>query len=305
MKNKNKIIQILFFIITLNIFWYTNATDVNLNIKNFVKLWDHTLKINFDSQIPDDRTYTSDMKIFKDIWIEKVTKDTVTSNKITLSLNDKVKIWSTYNILSVFGIEWSADFIVENGLNIKMLSTVTEKQWITKIVLKDNKTIELYFKTSLVWNEFEFKWLEDLNITEIKGSSWSLIWETSSIIENNKDYILIFMSLADNMWNNYLLSDSIHSFTIWDKTYIEETKNEISKNEAINNFIIQNTSTWKTFEPENNLWNIENWSWSVWNVEKIAIKAKETPDTWPETWILMFLTLIINSIYFLTRKKSL
>jgi hypothetical protein len=300
MKNKNKILQILFFIITLCIFWYTNATDVNLNIKDIVKWWDHTLKINFDSQIPADRTYTGDIKVFKDLWIEKVTKDTVTNNKIILSLNDEVKTWNTYNILSVFGVEWGADFIVENGLNIKMLSTVTEKQWITKIVLKDNKTIELYFKTSLVWNEFEFKWLEDLNITEIKGSSWSLIWKTSSIIENNKDYILFFMSLADNMWTNYLLSESIHSFTIWDKTSIEETKNE-----AINNLVIPNTSTWETLAQKDNLWNTENWTWSVWNVEKIAITAKETPDTGPETWILMFLTLIINSIYFLTRKKSL
>lgn len=303
MKNKNKIIQIVFFIITLCIFWYTNASDINLNIKDIVKWWDHTLKINFDSQIPADRTYTGDIKVFKDLLIDKVTKDTVMSNKIILSLNDEIKVWSTYNILSVFWVEWSADFTVENISNVKMLSETTDAQWITKVVLKDNKTIELYFKAPLVWNEFEFKWLEDLGITETKSSNWSLILKTVSAIENNKDYILIFMSLADNMGNNYLLSESIHNFTIWSETQVEKI-NTIETANITNNIIEPATLTWQVENLNESLLNTENWTWSVWNVENIAVTAEETPDTGPETWILMFLTLIINSIYFLTRKFS-
>ncbi len=303
MKNKNKIIQIVFFIVTLSIFWYTNATDTNLNIKDIVKWWDHTLRINFDSPIPASLTYSGDMKIFKDLSIDKVLKDTDMNNKIILSLNDEIKVWSTYNILSVFWIEWSADFIVENTSNVKMLSETTEAQWITNVVLKDSKTLELYFKAPIVWTEFEFKWLEDLSITETKSSDWSLVLKTASLIENNKDYILIFMSLADNLWNNYLLSESIYNFTIWDETYVEET-DIVEPTNIINEIIKPATLTWQVENLNVDLWNTENWTGSVWNIENIAVTAEETPDTGPETWILMFLTLIINSIYFLTRKFS-
>ncbi|MFA5917604.1 MAG: hypothetical protein WC850_05225 [Candidatus Gracilibacteria bacterium] len=303
MKNKNKIIQIVFFIITLSIFGYTNASDTNLNIKDIVKGGDHTLKINFDSQIPADRTYTGDMKVFKDLGIDKVTKDSLMSNKITLSLNDEIKIGSTYNILSVFGVEGSADFIVENASNVKMLSDATDVQGITKVVLKDSKTLELYFKAPIVGNEFEFKGLEDLGITETKSSDGSLILKTSSVIENNKDYILIFMSLADNLGNNYLLSESIYNFTIGDNTSVEKT-DIVEPSNIINNTIEPDTLTGQVENLNVDLGNTENGTGSVGNIENIAVTAEETPDTGPETWILMLLTLIINSIYFLTRKFS-
>ncbi len=283
MKNKNKVLQILIFILTFSIFLYANAADVNLKIKDVAKQWENTLKVNFDTKLPESWIHTGEMKIFKDLSINKSTKDTIMNNKIIVSLNDEIKIWNTYNIFSVFWVDGSADFIVEDGLTIKMLSELTEPQWITKVTLIDNKTLELYFKNPLIWNEFEFKWLEDLNVKEIKSLSWSIILETSSQIENKKDYILIFMSLADNLWNNYFLSESIHNFTIW--------------NDIVNPVTEPSKLTWQV----ENLWNTENWTW---NIENIAVIAEETPDTGPETWILMLLTLIINSIYFLTRKFS-
>ncbi len=314
MKNKNKIIKTFLVFITLGIFLYTNATDINVVIKEIKKEWPNLLKVDFDSKLIDNWVYTSDAKIFKDLLIEKTTKDTTVNNKIILSLFDEIKIWNTYNIFAVFWVEWNADFTVEEWLNIKILSKETEMQWINKITLKDKKTIELYFKTPLIWNEFEFKWLEDLKVTESKVSSWSLILKTFSTIENSKDYIMIFMSLADNLWNNYLLSESIYNFNTGDNT---STTNTDEQNNVILNELIWNDSTtlennqiWKDLSNldnklTENLWNVKTWSWDHWNIEHIAITAKSTPDTGPETWILMLLTLIINSIYFLTRKFSL
>ena len=39
-------------------------------------------------------------------------------------------------------------------------------------------------------------------------------------------------------------------------------------------------------------------------LEKLALETKETPDTGAETWVLIFGTFIINTFYFLSRRKK-
>jgi hypothetical protein len=155
------------------------------------------------------------------------------------------------------------------------------------------------FKNPLIWNDFEFKLLEDLSVSEISAAAWSLLVKTSSIIEKNTDYIFILISLSDKENNNYSLSESIYDFNIWENNLV--INNEIKEDKTpINNLLLEDTKI-EPVKTEINLWN---GSGSQWNIEKIAITANETPNSWPETWILIFLTLIINSIYFLTRKFS-
>lgn len=304
MKNKNIIIKIIFTLVSLGLFLYANAFDVNVSINEIKKEWDNTLNVNFDAPMPD--TWLSwEVKVFKDLLITNVSKDNLANNKVTVSLEKDLVIWSTYNIFSVFGVDWSADFIVENTLNTRIISQIPDGQWITRIILKDRKNLEVEFRNPLVWNEFEFKLLEDLSVTEISALAWNLILKTSSLLENNVDYILILISLMDNQNNNYVLNESIYDFNLWSENLVDSTSETKEEKVEINNMVLDNvlpapvsvnTTSWTT--------DLQNWSWSLWNLENIAIKADETPNSWPETWILMFLTLIINSIYFLTRKLS-
>lgn len=318
MKNKNTIIKIILVFITLGIFLYANATDVNVAIKGIKKEWENTLKVDFDKPMPDS-WLSWEMKVFKDIKISWVTKDTAVANKINITIDKELKAWSTYNIFSVFWVEWSADFIVEEPLNAKIISTAPEAQWITKITLKDKKNIIVEFKNPITWTDFEFKLLEDLSVNEINSASWSMILKTTAIIEKNTDYILIWISLADNSNNTYILNESIFDFSIWADELVTNTTKE--KTEETVNVILNsawedplkvNIWTWLTTTALNqtggvnvNIWNTVNWTWALWNIETVAVKARTTPDTGPETVILMILTLIINSIYFLTRKFSL
>ncbi len=313
MKNKNTIIKIIFVFITLWIFLYANAIDINLSIKDISKEWDNTLKVNFDTAMPDS-WLTGEIKVFKDLLVKTISKDSTVANKIDITLEKDIKPWSTYNIFSVFWVEWSSDFMVEDSLNVKIISQAPEAQWITKITLKDKKNISLEFKNPLSWTEFEFKLLEDLSVTEINSLSWSLILKTSSKIENNNDYILILITLNDKKNNNYLLNESIYDFNIWADNWVNEKKNEtdlvtnlwLDSANADNTKVIINSWSWTVINGSGSLWNwtIKNWSGSLWNIEKVAVKARTTPDTGPETLVLMLLTLIINSIYFLTRKFS-
>lgn len=250
-----------------------------------------------------------EIKVFKDLWISKVSKNETAINKINMSLDKDIKVWSTYNIFSVFWVEWSADFIVEESLNIKIISQATEAQWISKIIIKDKKNLEIEFKSPLAWNDFEFKLLEDLNVSEINSDSGKLVLKTTSAIENNNDYILIMITLTDKSSNNYVLNESIYDFYIWEDNVLDEVKEDdlnIDLNSALDTPVSNTPNTWTwnldDWDIWNGTWALLNSTWSTWNMEKIAITAKETPDTWPETLILMVLTLIINSIYFLTRK---
>lgn len=315
MKNKNTIIKIFFVFITLGLFLYANATDINLSIKEIKKVWENTLNITFDTAMPDN-WLSWEMKVFKDLWISSVSKDEKASNKIKVSLDKEIKIWSTYNIFSVFWVEWSADFIVEDSLNVKIISQATEAQGISKITIKDKKVLEVEFKSPLNWNEFEFKLLEDLNVSEINSNSWKLVLNTTSPVENNNDYILIMITLTDKSNNNYLLNESIYDFNIWDIKLNTPSDPEPTEdlNSAWNEIVKVDIKVWSWIEIVNkdlktwtwNLqtWSLWNWTWSQLNIEKVAVKAKTTPYTGPETWLLMILTLIINSIYFLTRKFS-
>ncbi|MDQ7022247.1 MAG: hypothetical protein Q9M97_01715 [Candidatus Gracilibacteria bacterium] len=40
-------------------------------------------------------------------------------------------------------------------------------------------------------------------------------------------------------------------------------------------------------------------------LEKLALSQKETPDTGAETWVLLLATFIINTFYFISRRKKI
>lgn len=322
MKHKKTIIKIIPIILTLWLFLYANATDIkDVAIKEVLKEWDNTLKVTLNKEMPDS-WLSWEIKVFNDISITSI-KDANLVNTINITAEKEIKVWNTYNIFSLYWfewVEWSADFIVEENLNAKIISPTTEAQWITKITIKDKKNIVLEFRNPLAWNDFEFKLLEDLWVSEISSASWSIVLKTTSTIENNSDYILIWISLVDSSNNNYILDNSIYDFSIWDKEVVApdtpaktEWEVDVILNSAWDNPLNVTIWTWsnntsvevnQSWSLDINLWNVVNWSWALWNIETVAVKARTTPDTGPETIILMLLTLIINSIYFLTRKIS-
>jgi hypothetical protein len=38
-------------------------------------------------------------------------------------------------------------------------------------------------------------------------------------------------------------------------------------------------------------------------LEQMALRQKQTPESWAETWVLIFVTFIVNTFYFLSRRK--
>lgn len=288
-KNIAKLLILLFWLNLLSV----NAEDIGLSIKDISKDSDTSLKVTFDKAIWDS-WISWDIKLFKDLSIVSATKDSLVPNKINISLNDDLTIWSTYNLFPVFWAEWSADFIFEEPANIKIL----ESEWISSITMKDKKNIEVYFNT-LNWDEFEFKLLKEINIVENSSSWWNLILKTDKSIELNTDYILMILSLSD-IQNIYKIDEPIFNFDIKENSTFEKTETDQSIKD---NFTAPVT---ETINPVENDTELNAWieDTSTWNLNNVALDTKQTPDTWAETWVLMFLTLIMSSFYFLARRFS-
>lgn len=293
MKNKNKII--IWIVLSFAILTFANAETLNYKIQGITKDSDNKLNVTFDQALTASGV-SGDIKVFKDLDIVDVKKDENLPSKLNITLWNDIKIWNTYNVFAVFWVDTSADFMVEDWLAVKMLSKAPETQWIVRVAFKDSKTMELYFKDSLTWSDYEFKLLEEYSVTDISTSSWSLLVTTSTPLENDSNYIFMVVSLSDNLWNEYKVNESIYDFTLWNPQINEETKNLNSASENLNVDTPQTESSMT--------WNLNFENGNLWNIETIANKTTQTPDTWAETWVLMLLTLIINSIYFLTRKTA-
>ncbi|MDD3303072.1 MAG: hypothetical protein PHN31_05965 [Candidatus Gracilibacteria bacterium] len=288
-KNIAKLLILLFGLNLLSV----NAEDIGLSIKDISKDSDTSLKVTFDKAIGDSGI-SGDIKLFKDLSIVSATKDSLVPNKINISLNDDLTIGSTYNLFPVFGAEGSADFIFEEPANIKIL----ESEGISSITMKDKKNIEVYFNT-LNGDEFEFKLLKEINIVENSSSGGNLILKTDKSIELNTDYILMILSLSD-IQNIYKIDEPIFNFDIKENSTFEKTETDQSIKD---NFTAPVTETINPVENDTEL-NAGIEDTSTGNLNNVALDTKQTPDTGAETWVLMFLTLIMSSFYFLARRFS-
>lgn len=302
---KNKIIKILFLSILLSATTY--AASINIKVDKVTDNWQNSISVNFDKDLTGTQV-SWDVKIFRDLEIGEVTKDENLPSKLNLKLDKEVKIWNTYNIFAVFWVDWTADFMVENGYTVKMISKAPTTQWIVRVAFKDATTMELYFKDTLTASDYEFKLLEEYGINDMSISNWDLVINSSSTLESDSAYILMIISLDDDV-NEYVLDESIFDFTLWK---ISQTENKQDITEEIKDILTSTGSELTNQEiPEiqeeiqKQTWTLENQSGALnWNVEEIAKTSKETPDTWAETWVLMLLTLIISTIYFLARKTA-
>lgn len=298
MKNKNKIIAWIIF--SLALLSFANAEVFNYKIQSVTQNSENKLNVTFDQQLTASWV-SGDVKVFKDLNVLEVKVDEMLPSKINVKLWSDIKAWSTYNVFAVFWVEWSADFIVEDWLTVKMLSKAPTSQWIVRVAFTDTRTMELYFKDTLVWSDYEFKLLEEYSILEMSAETWSLLVTTSNTFENNSNYIFMLISLIDSSGNEYNVDESIFDFVVWNPDQANNTNVDVQElvQDLNSPQELQNTESWTVSS-----WTLDLGTNNQWNIDNMALKSKETPDTWAETWVLMILTLIINSFYFLTRRTA-
>jgi hypothetical protein len=284
------------------------------------------------------------VKVLKDIEIHLVSKDIQDQNKLILSLSWALQENKRYSLLTILWPEGSIDFALKDILeNKEIINDIkAEWQWINRMVIKNSKTIELYFNNIIAEKEFELKLLNEVKISQIKaGNTNKITLSLSDILEKSSDYIIMLLSVKDSLWKELTFEEELYDFTTaldlkstqwaveswtwsvvkdvspekwWEEEGVWSTKDIPSEEwwEAEGIWDTKNTPMekwWEEIKTENTKkesleeWKKgEKWEKEEWTLEEVALNAAQTPDTWASTWILLILTFTISSIVFYRKK---
>jgi len=236
----------------------------------------------------------SDIKVLKDIAISFSSKDLEDEFKLILDLNGELKTNAKYSLLSILWPEWNIDFTLAeaiDGLEI-INDIVPEGQWVTKVVIKDSKTIELFYNNAITEEEFEFKLLSESTISSLTAKDNSISVQFVNDLSEYSNYILMLLSVTDRFWAKLTFDEDLQDFNT--ETFV--VAEEIEEEPIVEDLPVIEETTETVIEETTD--NDED----EWNLEEISLNAATTPDTWASTWVLLMLTLITN-IWIFFRKK--
>jgi len=236
----------------------------------------------------------SDIKVLKDIAISFSSKDLEDEFKLILDLNGELKTNAKYSLLSILWPEWNIDFTLAeaiDGLEI-INDIVPEGQWVTKVVIKDSKTIELFYNNAITEEEFEFKLLSESTISSLTAKDNSISVQFVNDLSEYSNYILMLLSVTDRFWAELTFDEDLQDFNT--ETFV--VAEEIEEEPIVEDLPVIEETTETVIEETTD--NDED----EWNLEEISLNAATTPDTWASTWVLLMLTLITN-IWIFFRKK--
>lgn len=294
---KIKILAML--IVSLLLFWNLNA----FNVGGVDSIDKNTIKVVLSDDTKLEAINTKDLKILEDLKIKESLKDSVEKNKITLFLEKELERNSNYSIISVWLAEWNIEFAILDNIigEYKNLSTLKEERKIDKVNIVNSSTIELYYNYDIKEWAYDFKFLNELIIDEVKENTEAkntLDVNLLSLLNENSNYILMISSDDEELELNDLLYDF--------KFVNPEENTENTDNEVIINEI----DTENNVDNENTEDNIENKTEEIKeepkdkDLEKVALDATTIPQTGPALWITLLLTFVIAWVFVLRTRKS-
>jgi len=280
-----------------------------------------------------DSNINSDLKVYQDIAVKDSIKDTTNTKMVKVNLKDTLSKWESYSILSISGVEWSIEFKIGDSLENKEIQNSAldgEEQWIKKILIKDASTIEITFIKDLADEEFDFKVYKNVAVDSISNwdSDTKLDVVLKDSLEDNSNYVGT-VTLFEGGSDKIDIDNGIYDFmTDALSKYVEKTKTTSSNTDSNSDKKSDEKSLEDTLlaalDGSSDLnsgaelldWEqeIQNELNSAWEdpanrentqLENVALGSGETPDTGAETWVLVLLTFIINTFYFLSRRKRL
>ena len=265
------------------------------SVENIEVVDSKNINVLFDTGVVLPEWYIdSDIKVLKDIAISFSSKDLEDEFKLILDLNGELKTNAKYSLLSILWPEWNIDFTLAeaiDGLEI-INDIVPEGQWVTKVVIKDSKTIELFYNNAITEEEFEFKLLSESTISSLTAKDNSISVQFVNDLSEYSNYILMLLSVTDRFWAELTFDEDLQDFNT--ETFV--VAEEIEEEPIVEDLPVIEETTETVIEETTD--NDED----EWNLEEISLNAATTPDTWASTWVLLMLTLITN-IWIFFRKK--
>lgn len=245
----------------------------------------------------------SEIKFLKNVEVTYVEKDFNDQNKLILNLNTDLEPKKIYNLITIIWPDINFDFVTWDSLidfevpNINNLNS--QEQWLNRLVIKDEKTIELYFNSILQWDEFEFRLLNELNIKKMSSNLNNVIYlNLNDNVEKLTDYLIMLLLVEDNSWNEVVFDEVLYEKqTDENVIMIEDEEEDLVDEWLVDNWIELDSAQEEPIIEDD---NVENWNENI--LEDVALQSEETPDTWPETTILFLLTFGITTVIYIRKK---
>jgi len=295
----------------------------------------NTLKVilsenpNLDVGLVDSElTVLRDMKVYGGFATGNNPKE------VEFLLEDPLLPNTNYSLISVLGVEGSIDFTTPaaiEGFTASNIASVSEQD-INTIEIIDDRTIHISYSQDLIESNFEYKLLSESTVVSVEKKDFDLpeifITVEPPLVEGT-DYILMIIDMQDRDGNYMEFDTGIYDFSTpaSDKdTIINETGtgvvdtistttpqqegNTVTSEE--NTTISEETNTLEeTISDTENTPDLQaagsetSLEKDILATEEVAMTVNATPDTGAATWVLILLTLIINTFYYFTRRKKI
>ncbi len=313
------------------------AAEETYNLKTITATSTQSLEIELNKSVGiKDNNLNSDLKVYQDRSVRDSIKDTTNPKMVKVNLTDPLTKGDSYSILSISWVEWSIEFKIWNSLEnyeVQNGSLDGEEQGIERIMIADASTIEITFLQELADEEFDFKVYKDIAVDSMTlGDTDSMIDVVlKDALEDNSDYVgtvTLFEGGSDKIDVDSgiydFITDTLEKYTPkkvtttlsgeldnvdlgedeTDEKSLEETLlaalEGTSSNEGGELLEWEQEINYELNSAGEDPANRENTQ-----LENLALGTSETPDTGAETWVLIIATFIINTFYFLSRRKKL
>lgn len=234
----------------------------------------------------------SEWKVLEDLWVVSSLKDVDNSKKIKVQLSNDLVDGTDYSLISISeGLDTSMDFNLSGDKSKIMNSNLSKDEvWIDHISVVDPRNIEVYLNKDSSLTKFEFKMFKELKVESMFLDTNNLNLKLTNDLLSTKDYILI-LTLKDLENKDIEIENSLYDFSTPDFGTQAPVVPETTPVPA------EWTSTWVL------TWSGEaTWTWAP--IADVAMNAKQTPDTWAKTNVLLILTFILSLSIFAIRRKS-
>lgn len=324
------------FILVFSIFFIllsikSSYAEDKVKLLEIISTSNKTVELKFDKNISEKWDLKSDLEIYRNLW-NTPTKDLENTKKVILTLDWVIENNTSYSLISISWVEWSIIFKTWNNLlwsNIQNDDIDSDSQWIKNIVIKKANTLDINFSNNVESSDLEFQLYKTIEVEKIQNisSSNKINVLLKKEIKNNSEYLGTLTYLESPTLKKNEVEKWIYYFTTKDlRQYNESTDfvsiewgesksdDEESLEDTLMNALgdseILNSEKWDLLEWEKEIIDeLKSASEDPENVkktqlEKLALNQKETPDSGAETWVLILGTFILNTLYFLSRRKK-
>ena len=266
-----------------------------------------------------------EVRVLNDIKLRWAFPSESDTNTVELLLEDPMLPNTTYSLLTVLGADWSIDFTTPETLEWYTASNVgnVESQDIDQIEILDDRTVIVRYRDAITSSNIEFKLLAESDVVSIQKPDFytaEIIISIEPPFISNKDYILMFIEMQDASDTFLEFDTGIYDFktstieeVVTKKDVIEEVPEvlEEPRQEVLEVMELDIPSNDEEMISNGDI-ELEAAGSYVWleketemiGTNQAASMVTQTPDAGAETWAIVVATIVINSFYYLSRRKK-